>query len=36
LKITELSLYVCAVGGDPADRTRAVTRAGAGIERILA
>ena len=32
----DMALYVCAVGGAPDDRTRAVTRAGAGIERILA
>jgi hypothetical protein len=31
-----MSLYVCAIGGTPDDRTRQVSRAGAGIERILA
>ncbi len=36
LRIEDMALYVCAVGGAPDDRTRAVTRAGAGIERILA
>lgn len=32
----EMTLYVCAVGGGSDARTRAVTRAGSGIERILA
>ena len=30
-----ISLYICAVGGGSDERTRAVARAGTGIERIL-
>ena len=36
LRIEDMALYVCAIGGVADDRTRAVSRAGAGIERILA
>jgi hypothetical protein len=36
LRISELALYVCAIGGTSEDRTRAVARAATGIERILA
>src|SRR5690349_16623982 len=36
LRIAELNIYVCAIGGSPDERIRQVARAAAGIERILA
>lgn len=33
--ITDLALYACAIGGTADDRTRQVSRAAVGIERIL-
>jgi hypothetical protein len=36
LRISSMSIYVCAIGGASDDRTRQVGRAALGIERILA
>jgi hypothetical protein len=36
LRVSDLAIYVCAIGGKPDDRMKQVSRAATGIERILA